>query len=106
MGGWVGGGGVWVWVCGWEVGARFLCSRAVTEATGKEMKCPPSAPSEKSMFVGSGERMVARLRLKEIDRRAPPGVASVALFDTTREKLTRFGHGKDGQIESSFLTCA
>ena len=24
--------------CGCEVEARFLCSRAVTEATGKEMK--------------------------------------------------------------------
>ena len=24
-------------------------------------------------------------------------------FDTTREKLTRFGHSKDGQIDNSFL---
>ena len=37
------------------------------------------------MFVGSGESMVARLKLKGIDRRAPPGAASVAIFDTTRE---------------------
>ena len=35
---------------------------------------------------GSGRSMVARVKLKEIDERAPPGVASVALFDTTREK--------------------
>ena len=52
----------------------------------------PSAPLEKSMFVGSGG--------------APPGVASVALVDTTGEKLTRFGHSKDRQIDSSFLTGA
>ena len=26
-----------------------------------------------------------------------------ALFDTTREKLTRSRHSKDGQIDSSFL---
>ena len=63
VGGWVGGGGV----CVCEVGARFFCFRAVTEAAGKEMERPPSATSEKSMFVGSGERMVARLKLKEID---------------------------------------
>ena len=29
--------------------------------------------------------MVARLKLEGIDERAPPGVASVALFDTTQE---------------------
>ena len=63
----------------------------------------PSAPSEKSMFVGSGESMVARLKLKGIDRSAPPGVASVASFDTTREKLTWSRHSKDGLIDSSFL---
>ena len=63
----------------------------------------PSAPSEKSIFVGSKERTVARLKLKGIDGRAPPGVASVALFDTTREKLTRSRYSIDGQIESSFL---
>ena len=35
------------------------------------------------MFVDSGESMVARLKLKGIDGRAPQVVASVALFDTT-----------------------
>lgn len=35
---------------------------------------PPSAPYEKSKFLGSGGSMVARLKLKEIDGRAPPGV--------------------------------
>ncbi|PWN86414.1 hypothetical protein FA10DRAFT_215411, partial [Acaromyces ingoldii] len=33
-----------------------------------------SAPREKSKFLGSGGSMVARLKLKEIDGRAPPGV--------------------------------
>ncbi|KAI1181529.1 hypothetical protein F5B17DRAFT_444930 [Nemania serpens] len=32
-----------------------------------------SAPYEKSKFLGSGGSMVARLKLKEIDGRAPPG---------------------------------
>ena len=50
-----------------------------------------------------GGSLVARLKLKGIDGRAPPGVASVALFDTTREKLTRSRHSKDGQVDSSFL---
>ena len=38
--------------------------------------------------------MVARLKLEGIDERASPGVASVALFDTTREKLTKPRHNK------------
>ena len=33
----------------------------------------PSAPYEKSKSLGSGGSMVARLKLKEIDGRAPPG---------------------------------
>ena len=33
-----------------------------------------SAPYEKSKFLGSGGSMVARLKLKDIDGRAPPGV--------------------------------
>jgi hypothetical protein len=37
---------------------------------------PRSAPYEKSKFLGSGGSMVARLKLKEIDGRAPPGVNS------------------------------
>ena len=53
--------------------------------------------------MGFGESMVARLKLKGIDGRAPPGVASVALFDTSREELTRSRHSKEGQIDSSFL---
>jgi hypothetical protein len=37
-----------------------------------------SAPYEKSKFLGSGGSMVARLKLKEIDGRAPPGVNALA----------------------------
>ena len=38
----------------------------------------PLALSEKSKFLGSGGSMVARLKLKEIDGRAPPGVEPAA----------------------------
>ncbi len=38
-----------------------------------------SAPYEKSLkLLGSGGSMVARLKLKEIDGRAPPGVEPAA----------------------------
>ncbi len=40
--------------------------------------CTPSAPYEKSKSLGSGGSMVARLKLKEIDGRAPPGVEPAA----------------------------
>ena len=35
--------------------------------------------------MGSGGSMVARLKLKGIDGRAPPGVEPAAQFDSTRE---------------------
>ncbi|CAL8989069.1 unnamed protein product [Prunus brigantina] len=38
----------------------------------------PPAPYEKSKFLGSGGSMVARLKLKGIDGRAPPGVEPAA----------------------------
>ncbi|WZZ03297.1 hypothetical protein YC2023_089218 [Brassica napus] len=38
----------------------------------------PLAPYEKSMFLGSGGSMVARLKLKRIDGRAPPGLDPAA----------------------------
>src|ERR1700684_1624670 len=41
-------------------------------ATSSMMCC--SAPCEKSKSLGSGGSMVARLKLKGIDGRAPPGV--------------------------------
>ena len=47
----------------------------------------PSAPYEKSKFLGSGGSMVARLKLKGIDGRAPPGVEPAASFDSARGNL-------------------
>ncbi|KAI1746433.1 hypothetical protein F4782DRAFT_544264 [Xylaria castorea] len=44
-----------------------------------------SAPYEKSKFLGSGGSMVARLKLKEIDGRAPPGAY---VLGRTRVTLT------------------
>ena len=38
----------------------------------------PFASYEKSKSLGSGESMVARLKLKGIDGRAPPGVEPAA----------------------------
>ena len=38
-----------------------------------------SAPYEKSKSLGSGGSMVARLKLKGIDGRAPPGVNAHSL---------------------------
>jgi hypothetical protein len=38
----------------------------------------PSAPYEKSKSLGSGGSMVARLKLKEIDGRLPPGLEPAA----------------------------
>ncbi|KAL2225148.1 UNVERIFIED_CONTAM: hypothetical protein Sindi_3129500 [Sesamum indicum] len=40
----------------------------------------PPAPYEKSKSLGSGGSMVARLKLKGIDGRAPPGVEPAALI--------------------------
>jgi hypothetical protein len=43
---------------------------------GRWFFMPRSAPYEKSKFLASGGSMVARLKLKEIDGRAPQGVNS------------------------------
>ena len=45
------------------------------------------AASGKPKSLGSGGSMVAKLKLKGIDGRAPPGVEPVAQFDSTRENL-------------------
>jgi len=42
---------------------------------------PRSAPYEKSKFLGSGGSMVARLKLKEIDGRAPDSTLVVPIND-------------------------
>ena len=44
-------------------------------------------PNEKSKHLDSGGSMVARLKLKGIDGRAPQDVDSVAQFDSTQESL-------------------
>ena len=54
---------------------------------GGRLFSTPSALYEKSKSLGSGGSMVARLKLKEIDGRAPPGVEPAAQFDSTRGNL-------------------
>ena len=44
----------------------------------------PSGALGKPKFLGSGGSMVARLKLKGIDGRAPPGLEFAAQFDSTR----------------------
>ena len=41
----------------------------------------------KPEFFGSGGSLVAKLKLKGIDGKAPPGVELAAQFDSTRENL-------------------
>ncbi len=50
-----------------------------------------TAPYEKSKSLGSGGSTVARLKLKEIDGRAPPGVEPAA-------NLTQ--HGETYQVQT------
>jgi hypothetical protein len=55
----------------------------------------PPAPYEKSKFLGSGGSMVARLKLKGIDGRAPPGVkfalAPVKTFQVFASRFATIG---------------
>ena len=53
-----------------------------------------SASYEKSKSLGSGGSMIAKLKLKGIDGRAPPGVELAAQFDSTRGNLP--GQNMDG----------
>ena len=55
---------------------------AGTSPVGKSREAP-----EKSECLGSGGSTVARLKLKGIDGRAPPGVEPAAQFDSTRGSL-------------------
>ena len=55
-------------------------------ATSIMMCC--SAPYEKSKSLGSGGSMVARLKLKEIDGRAPPGV-NITDIALSSQKITK-----------------
>ena len=45
---------------------------------GRRSTTTPSAPYEKSKLLGSGGSMFARMKLKGIDGRAPPGVEPAA----------------------------
>jgi hypothetical protein len=53
----------------------------------------PPAPYEKSKFLGSGGSMVARLKLKGIDGRAPPGVNKANGSAPVRSKKGLFYYG-------------
>ncbi len=48
---------------------------------------PLAAPYAKAKCLGSGGSMIARLKLKGIDGRAPSGVEPAAQFDSTRGNL-------------------
>ena len=49
----------------------------------------PSAPYEKSKHLGSGGSMVASLKLKEIDGRAPPPIESRKSFQSVNPYYVR-----------------
>ena len=63
----------------------------------------PSALFEKSKIFVSGGSVVAKLKPKGIDGRAPAGTGACVLIDSAREKLTRSRYSKDGQIDSSVV---
>ncbi|KAJ6141352.1 hypothetical protein N7470_010076 [Penicillium chermesinum] len=70
---------------------RSLNHKLCRLGIGRDSMMTRSAPYEKSKFLGSGGSMVARLKLKEIDGRAPQGVnadreAAVALRRTAARK--------------------
>jgi hypothetical protein len=58
-----------------------------------QFKLTRSAPYEKSKFLGSGGSMVARLKLKGIDGRAPPGVNRAKAVAAPHHKVTCKGRG-------------
>ncbi|KAJ5807264.1 hypothetical protein N7447_011176, partial [Penicillium robsamsonii] len=57
---------------------RSLNHKLCRLGIGRDSIMTRSAPYEKSKFLGSGGSMVARLKLKEIDGRAPQGVEPAA----------------------------
>ncbi|KAJ5083117.1 hypothetical protein N7456_012544 [Penicillium angulare] len=57
---------------------RSLNHKLCRLGIGRDSMMTRSAPYEKSKFLGSGGSMVARLKLKEIDGRAPQGVEPAA----------------------------
>ena len=57
---------------------RSLNHKLCRLGIGGRISMSLSAPYEKSKSLGSGGSMVARLKLKGIDGRAPPGVEPAA----------------------------
>ena len=57
---------------------RSLYHKLCQLEMGRRATMTRSAPYEKSKSLGSGGSMVARLKLKGIDGRAPPGVEPAA----------------------------
>ena len=57
---------------------RSLYHKLCRLGIGDRFFMASSAPYEKSKSLGSGGSMVARLKLKGIDGRAPPGVEPAA----------------------------
>ena len=57
---------------------RSLYHKLCQLEMGRRSTLTRSATHEKSKFLGSGGSMVARLKLKGIDGRAPPGVEPAA----------------------------
>ncbi|WZY99646.1 hypothetical protein YC2023_071975 [Brassica napus] len=63
------------WLAGWPLISNPWCGSSGSADVAFRT---PLAPYEKSKFLGSGGSMVARLKLKGIDGRAPPGVEPAA----------------------------
>ncbi len=64
---------------GFLCGRPWLCGFRVTSGMQLIVNfMTPSAPYEKSKSLGSGGSMVARLKLKGIDGRAPQGMEPAA----------------------------
>ncbi|KAK3843183.1 MAG: hypothetical protein J3R72DRAFT_367134, partial [Linnemannia gamsii] len=57
------------------------------------------APYEKSKILGSGGRMVARLKLKGIDGRAPPGSTSLQPWPEGLGNLLKLDRAGDSPLQ-------
>ncbi|KAK7365714.1 hypothetical protein VNO78_39113 [Psophocarpus tetragonolobus] len=79
VGPWVGSIGPPLVCTGWLVPSAGDALLALTGRGSADVAFrTPLAPYEKSKSLGSGGSMVARLKLKGIDGRAPPGVEPAA----------------------------
>ncbi len=69
---------------------RYYCSfnhKLCRQGIGGVLFCLHQHLMRNYKSLGSGGSMVVRLKFKEIDGRAPPGVEPAAKFDPTRENL-------------------